>query len=154
YSPVIVNSFDRGLEDIKPTTDYPDFDARYSLLEELDNSFMKDYQAPSTNAHLTSYQRAFQLMHSPKSNAFNLSSEPPSVRDAYGKGKFGQGCLLARRLVEQGVPFVEVQLRGWDTHAGAAGKVKTLSQELDPAMGTLISDLKTRGLLSKTLVIW
>src|SRR5262249_4035129 len=80
--------------------------------------------------------------------------EPDSLRSAYGRGTFGSGCLLARRLVETGVPFVEVSLNGWDTHQGAAQPVQRLSQQLDPAMGTLIKDLKDRGLLDTTLVIW
>ena len=84
------------------------------------------------------------------------------LRDAYGRNLFGQGCLLARRLVERGVPFVEVTLAGvngsnafgWDTHNQNFEAVKRLSGVLDPAWGTLMEDLKQRGLLDSTLIVW
>src|SRR5439155_9976008 len=76
------------------------------------------------------------------------------LRDAYARNRFGQGCLLARRLVERGVSFVEVTLDGWDTHTSNFEQVKTLSQTLDPAFGTLLADLKDRGMLGNTLVVW
>lgn len=153
FSPVIVNDFDKGLPDLKPFTDMDDVDGKASLIEELDKAFLSDYQAQSIQAHQTTYQRALALMRSNKTKAFDLNHEPASMRDAYGKGRFGQGCLLARRLVEAGVPFVEVSLGGWDTHSNADGRVKTLSEQLDPGMATLIGDLKQRGLLDSTLVI-
>src|SRR6185437_14181693 len=94
--------------------------------------------------------------------AFNLDEEPPILRDAYGRNLFGQGCLLARRLVERGVPFVEVTLAnvpgsntfGWDTHQQNFQAVRRLSEVLDPAWGTLMEDLKQRGLLDSTLIVW
>ena len=95
------------------------------------------------------------------SRAFNLEDEKDAVRDAYGRNLFGQGCLLARRLVERGVPFVEVTLGGqfntamnWDTHNNNFEMVKQLSGVLDPAWATLMSDLKDRGLLDSTLIVW
>src|SRR5207248_11024293 len=80
--------------------------------------------------------------------------ETAKLRDAYGRNRFGQGCLLARRLVERGVSFVEVTLDGWDTHTNNFEMVKTLSQTLDPAFATLLADLKDRGMLGNTLVVW
>src|SRR5262249_52827574 len=100
------------------------------------------------------YQRAVALMHSEKSKAFDIDKEPESIRSKYGSGRFAQGCLLARRLVEAGVPFVEVSLGGWDTHGGAATPVKGLSEQIDAPWGALLADLKDRGLLDTTLVIW
>src|SRR5262249_23180530 len=105
------------------------------------------------HAHSTAYQRALALMHSNKTKAFNLNLEPAALREKYGKSKFGQGCMLARRLVEAGVPFVEVALGGWDTHQGADQRVRELSNQLDPGMATLISDLRDRGILDSTLII-
>lgn len=154
YAPLIVNDFDRGLPDLRPFTDQNDVDARASLVEELDKAFLEDYDTTSARAHLTSVQRALRLMHSDKTRAFELTNEKDSVRDAYGRGRFGQGCLLARRLVEVGVPFVEVSLGGWDTHQQAPQKVKALSEQVDPAFSSLLADLKDRGLLDTTLVIW
>lgn len=85
--------------------------------------------------------------------AFDLKSEKAAVRDAYGPTLFGQGCLLARRLVEAGVPVVEVTLPGWDTHADNFTAVKQLSGELDAAWASLLSDLKERKLLDSTLIV-
>jgi uncharacterized protein (DUF1501 family) len=154
HAPLNVADPNRGVENLKPLAELAELDERASLLEELDKNFLGEYQANSIEAHQRGYQKAMQLMHSPKARAFDLSQEPDSLRSAYGRGTFGQGCLLARRLVEAGVPFVEVTLNGWDTHQGAAQPVQRLSQQLDPAMGTLIKDLQERGLLDTTLVIW
>ena len=100
-------------------------------------------------------------MQSDAARAFNLDEEPAALRDAYGRNLFGQGCLLARRLVERGVPFVEVTLAnagqgvfGWDTHSQNFENVKQLSGVLDPAWATLMTDLKQRGLLDSTLIVW
>jgi uncharacterized protein (DUF1501 family) len=94
------------------------------------------------------------MMRSSAVKAFDLAEEPAKLRDAYGRNLFGQGCLLARRLVERGVPFVEVSLNGWDTHAQNFEQVKRLSETLDPAWATLMDDLKQRGLLDSTLIVW
>jgi uncharacterized protein (DUF1501 family) len=153
FAPLTVNDFDRGLPDLKPFGS-GNVDERVSLVEELDKAFLSDYGAKSTQAHQASLTKAVELMHSNKTAAFELSHEKDSTRDNYGRNKFGQGCLLARRLVEVGVPFVEVALGGWDTHQGANQRVKTLSEQLDPAMAALVADLKDRGLLDNTLVIW
>ena len=72
------------------------------------------------------------MMKSKEAKAFDLSDEPAKVKEAYGDGKFGQGCLLARRLVETGVPFVEVTLGGWDTHQDNFNRVKKLSAGVRP----------------------
>jgi uncharacterized protein (DUF1501 family) len=89
--------------------------------------------------------------------AFDLDAEPAKVRDRYGRHKFGQGVLLARRLVEAGVPFVEVVMGdgvGWDTHRDNFPRTRALSLECDAAMAALITDLESRGLLDSTLVVW
>src|SRR5262249_49286768 len=86
--------------------------------------------------------------------AFNLSEEKRELRDRYGDNRFGQGCMLARRLVERGVPFVEVSIGGWDTHDNNFKQVKPLCEMLDPAWATLMADLKDRGLLDTTTVVW
>lgn len=153
YSPLIVDDFERGLPDLKPFVPEADVDSRISLVEELDRAFLEDYQADSTRAHQANFQKAIALMRSGRTKAFELGREPDKVREKYGKNKFGQGCLLARRLVEEGVPFVEVALNGWDTHQNTPQRIKSLSETLDPAMGTLISELSERGLLDSTLVI-
>jgi uncharacterized protein (DUF1501 family) len=95
-----------------------------------------------------------QLMQSKEAKAFDLSAEPASSRSKYGTGRFADGVLMARRLVEVGVPFVEVSLGGWDTHQDNFARVKNLSGQIDTPMAALIADLRDRGLLDTTLVIW
>jgi uncharacterized protein (DUF1501 family) len=93
-------------------------------------------------------------MQSKEAKAFDISQEPANVREKYGATKFGEGCLLARRLVETGVSFVEVTLGGWDTHLDNFTRVKSLSQTVDSAISALITELKDRGLLDSTLIVW
>lgn len=154
HQPLNVNDAAKGVENLKSGVENKQFDDRVGLLEDLEKGFYKEYKATSINAHQTTYQRAVTLMQSKEAKAFDLSLEPAASKSAYGEGKFGEGCLLARRLVEVGVPFVEVTLGGWDTHQDNWAKVKSLSAQVDPAMSTLIKDLKERGLLDSTLVIW
>jgi uncharacterized protein DUF1501 len=136
--------------------------ARGQLLAEMEQDFVADRPGSAAAGHRTAYSRAVNLMQSASGKAFDLSQEPGSVRDAYGRSLFGQGCLLARRLVERGVPFVEVTLNGvpgspglgWDTHANNFDTVSKLSAVLDPAWATLMDDLQARGLLDTTLIVW
>ena len=90
----------------------------------------------------------------PRLKAFDLGQEKDGVRDRYGRTPFGQGCLLARRLIETGVTFVEVESDGWDTHQDNFERVKNLAGPTDQGFATLVADLNERGLLEKTLVIW
>jgi uncharacterized protein (DUF1501 family) len=154
HAPLIVGDPSRGLENLRPYAELAELDERASLLEQLDKNFLGTYKANPIEAHHKGVQRAVQLMHSPKARAFEIDQEPSSVREAYGTSTFGRGCLLARRLIETGVPFVEVSLGGWDTHGGAATPVRRLSETIDGPWAALVKDLKERGLLDNTLVIW
>jgi hypothetical protein len=136
-------------------------DARIDLLTDLQKDFVARNPGTAPQSHLTAYERAARLMRTDAAKAFDFKEEPAALRDAYGRNLFGQGCLLARRLVERGVPFVEVSLSnapgvqgGWDTHQQNFEQVKSLSGVLDPAWATLMTDLKDRGLLDTTLIVW
>jgi len=134
-------------------------DARLKILGSLNGGFMSDHPGAPAVGYKTAYDSAVRLMRSAAGKAFDLDDEPDTVRDAYGRNRFGQGCLLARRLVERGVPFVEVTSGGagglgWDTHADNFNTIKTLSGTLDPAWSSLINELKQRGLLDSTLIVW
>jgi uncharacterized protein (DUF1501 family) len=106
------------------------------------------------------YQRTARMVLSPRVGAFDLSDEPDKLRDAYGRTNFGQGCLLARRLLEEGVSFIEVIStgsvgdQGWDTHKLGFEQNPLLCNEVDPAYSTLLNDLADRGMLENTLVVW
>ncbi len=130
------------------------YQRRLGLLNELEQDFADSGGGPRVEDHKSLYTGATRMVLSPRMKAFDLKQEKDSVRDRYGRSPFGQGCLLARRLVEQGVTFVEVESNGWDTHDDNFKRVKTLSDSVDPAFAALISDLKERGMLERTLVIW
>jgi hypothetical protein len=154
HQPLLVPDPRRGVENLKPPVESDRFETRVSLLEDMEKAFYREYQAGVGVDHQTTYQRAVTLMKSKEAKAFDLSSEPEASAKAYGEGRFAEGCLLARRLVEIGVPFVEVALNGWDTHQDNFGRLKQLSAQVDRPMAALIADLKERGLLDSTLVIW
>ena len=152
------------VEDMSPPAevDRRRADRRLALMGDLSRQFLESRPGISPLSHQDAYQRAVRMMRSTAAKGFELDDEPAAVRDAYGRNPFGQGCLLARRLVERGVPFVEVTLSaadgsmsfGWDTHQKNFESVQKLSQVLDPAWSTLITDLRTRGLLDSTLIVW
>ena len=136
-------------------------DARIDLLRDMEKDFAASHPGIAPQSHQMAYERAVKLMKTDANKAFKLDEEPDKVRDAYGRNLFGQGCLLARRLVERGVPFVEVTHGGinnnglgWDTHADNFNQVRQLSGVLDPAWATLMQDLKDRDLLDSTLIVW
>jgi uncharacterized protein (DUF1501 family) len=152
-----------NVEDLQPPAgqDLKTAEGRLELLQSLNDRFVGEHADMPAIGHTTAYARAVRLMRSAAGSAFKLDQEPAALRDRYGRNRFGQGCLLARRLVEQGVPFVEVALGGlgdaalgWDTHAENFETVRKLCQVLDPAWSTLIDDLKQRGLLESTLIVW
>jgi len=136
--------------------------ARLQLLEEVERPFQAERPGVAVASHRSAYEQAVRMMNAGGASVFDLSSEPDELRDQYGRNRFGQGCLLARRLIERGVPFVEVSLSGaegapgigWDTHQNNFESVESLSGVLDPAWATLITDLKQRGLLDSTLIVW
>jgi hypothetical protein len=159
-----INAYDKALKvqdlDLPQSVSKSHADARIDLLKEMQKDFLDQHPGVPTHSHATAYDRAVKLMQTDAARAFNLEEEKDSVRDSYGRTLFGQGCLLARRLVERGVPFVEVSLSNnnnplpWDTHGNNFDLVKQLSGVLDPAWASLMSDLKDRGLLDSTLIVW
>jgi hypothetical protein len=169
---VIANGFiGAGDQNLKvPNLDLPrevtpeQRDARLALLRGMQRDFIEGHPGLSPASNETAYAGAVRLMTSEAARAFNLDEEPDALRDAYGRNQFGQGCLLARRLVERGVPFVEVTHGGvngefgspiaWDTHIQGFDILKSLCGALDTGWATLMTDLKARGLLDDTLIVW
>ena len=133
------------------------FGRRERMLQKLDNWQKKiETKGNDVGAMNSFYDKAFSMVTSPAAKrAFDLSQEPVKVRERYGMNKFGQSCLLARRLVESGVRFINVTMGGWDTHAN---NFKTLKDRnlptIDQSWSALLEDLQTRGMLEKTMVIW
>ena len=127
---------------------------RLELWGQMQQRFLRTHPAASPLAHQTVYQSAVNLMQSDAANAFRLAEESNEVRSKYGNGVFGQGCLMARRLIEQGVAFVEVSLNGWDTHNNNFEQVEGLSAQVDNGWASLMEDLEERGLLEDTTILW
>jgi uncharacterized protein (DUF1501 family) len=124
------------------------------LADELGAEFDATRGGVNVKKRDTFYERIEKILDSPFSRALDINAEPSGLRDSYGKGRFGQGCLLARRLVQAGVKFVQVHLGGWDTHENNHERTQKLMGELDPGFGTLVRDLKEKDLLQETLVLW
>jgi hypothetical protein len=147
--------------DLDAEVDKAHAEVRLDLLDEMQKEFAARRPGISSASHKNAYERAVRLMRTDARKAFDLDEEKASVRDAYGRNLFGQGCLLARRLIERGVPFVEITHAGanngafgWDTHQNNADLVKQNCGTLDPAWAALMGDLKDRGLLDDTLILW
>ncbi len=130
------------------------FQKRLALLGQLDRQFASGRAgADVVKAYAEHYQAAYDLMRSRDVSAFDLSNEPQAVRARYGMTFFGQGCLLARRLVQKKVRFVEVSLGGWDTHNNNFETVERNCATLDQALSALIEDLRIKELLARTVVL-
>jgi RNA polymerase sigma factor (sigma-70 family) len=114
----------------------------------------KDPRVPGAEAFPSETKEQAAKMRESVLKAFDVASEKQALRDAYGMNRFGQSCLLARRLVEAGVPVVEVHLGGWDTHANNFNLVEGQCKVLDPAFAALVRDLKERKLLERTVIVW
>jgi hypothetical protein len=160
FAPLIVGE-NLGVQNLTPHAGAggEHLEARLRLVEQMQHEFGADHPSAAARSHQTAYERAARLMRTAAARAFDLDREPAQLRDAYGRNKFGQGCLLARRLVEHGVPFIEIVLggdnsNGWDTHSNNFERVRELSQVLDAGWATLVDDLRNRGLLDSTLLVW
>lgn len=155
YDPLILSSGNRPPQNTTPRTGEARYLRRLELLDSLQTTgFAKAGGAEIVANHRKLMDRASEMILSPSMQAFDLEQEPPKLRDAYGPGDFASGCIMARRLVEQGVTFVEVLSRGWDTHQDGFSRVANLAGQIDQPMAMLIADLKQRGMLDKTLVVW
>ena len=130
-----------------------DFQRRLSLADRLNREFHQKFPNTDVKAYEELYREAVSLMNSKDLEAFDIRKESEATRSLYGSGRFAQGCLLARRLVEKGVRFVEVQLGGWDTHYDNFTGVEGRCNEFDQAFAALITDLDARGKLAETLVV-
>ncbi|MDR3636841.1 MAG: DUF1501 domain-containing protein [Isosphaeraceae bacterium] len=129
------------------------FTRRLNLMRSLEMAgFVTTGGADKIKDHTSLYKQTYNMVMSKHMRAFDLSTEDPRVRASYGETPFGQGCLLARRLVEVGATFVEVRSNGWDTHNELDIRKKT--EPVDSGFASLVADLKSRGMLEKTLVIW
>jgi uncharacterized protein (DUF1501 family) len=127
---------------------------RMEALAMIERNFAGQNRGTAATDHAKILDKTLALMTSKQMEAFKVNKEPKEIQDAYGTSGFAKGCLMARRLVETGVPFVEVDLGGWDNHAGIFPTLETKLPELDKAMAALVADLESRGMLQDTAIIW
>ena len=152
YDPFVVAAAGRLPENTRPMSEMDRFDRRLNLLARLQTA--RDGGAQQPGEHQKLYDSASRMIKSSQMEAFDLEREPDSMRAVYGSGPFASACLLARRLVESGVTFVEAVLGNWDTHLDNFTRSKGLCDQLDQPFAALVTDLADRGMLDKTLVIW
>ena len=154
WAPFVVDS-NGNVRNLDGGMDQSRVQERLQMLSAIENRFIGEKRGSSAEEHKRVLEKTVKLMSSAQMEAFKVAKEPEAVQERYGKTGFGRGCLMARRLVEQGVPFVEVDLGGWDMHADI---FRTLREDrlpvLDQAMSALVSDLSERGLLDDTVIMW
>lgn len=161
YGPFLIPDPTTGLDSVKPPKgmSMKRFEARHKLYRELvkagpmENA--SDYQKESL---IRSMEQSYKLLNSPESKAFNLHDEPKEKYDTYNTGRFGLGCLLAKRLVENGSRFISVSTEyvpflGWDTHENGHTRAKKMKEMIDKPIAQLIKDLDESGYLDRTLIV-
>jgi hypothetical protein len=155
-APLLVEKIDNPLEDLRLPPGVSKFRLgdREELLRAQNETFSRRHADQRVESQQRAYDRALALMNSPHLKAFDVSDEPDDTKRLYGTGSFGKACLMARRLVEAGVRFVEVTLADWDTHADNFNRTRSLMGELDPGMSGLLLDLERRKMLPETMVVW
>ncbi|MCX7885848.1 MAG: DUF1501 domain-containing protein [Verrucomicrobiae bacterium] len=127
-------------------------ESRRELLQNLNTLAKALPDDPQIAAFMAAEREAYDLILGEGSKVFDLSTEKPERRDAYGRNTFGQSCLMARRLVEQGVPYVTINYKGWDTHRQHFDAMRRKLPELDKGLSALLEDLAATGLLETTIV--
>lgn len=154
YDPFLVQNPGQLPRDVAVPVQKPRFERRLGLLGNLETDFAARGGEIAVADHQKLYEKTRRLVLSPDVKTFEFAGESAETTSRYGDTQFGRGCLLARRLVEAGVTFVEVRAGNWDTHRENFTEVSRLAGEVDPGFAALVADLKQRGLLEKTLVVW
>ena len=153
YNPFSVNS-DGRIRNLDMKIDQRFYQRAYAL-DAIENNFINQRRGSLAKEHQAILKETFNVLTSSQMDALKVASEPEDVKERYGDNNFGKGCLMARRLVEAGVPFIEVNLGGWDNHQNIFPTLRdTKLPMLDQGMSALYEDLEQRGLLQDTAIIW
>ena len=154
YDPLVLANATSPPRNARPVSSTKRYERRLGLLSQLESDFGAVEGADVVADHRRLVDAASEMILSPSMQAFDIEKEPESVRKQYGEGTFGSGCLLARRLLEAGATFIEVTQNGWDTHKDNHQRVANNCAQVDRGVAALLQDLKSRGMLESTLVIW
>lgn len=155
FGPLPIGNPKAGLANSK-MADYLDeqqFGNRIAMSQKMNSTFTGHFPQKKVRAYTDLYKDAVKLMKSEDLQAFDITKEPQQMHDLYGESNFGQGCLLARRLIENQVRYVEVTRGGWDTHDDNFNRVAENCADLDQGLSALLTDLEVRGLLKETMVV-
>ena len=155
HGPLPLGNPNAGIQNVKKSgyVEGSMYNKRLEASRKLNESFSNAFPQKQVRAYSDLYDNAISLMQSRDLEAFDLTKEPQELREKYGEDNFGQGCLLARRLIENKVRFVEVSYGGWDMHNDVFGNMETRGAVLDAGLSSLLEDLNVRGLLSDTMVV-
>jgi hypothetical protein len=151
-APIPISNPDGGLQNARSTVDEETFKERLSLMGELDSGFRSKFNVAPVKAYSEFYDETMKLLASTDLEAFDLKKEPEATQKLYGAG-FGRSCMLARRLVQSGVRYVEVQSGGWDMHTDVDGSMGRTGTGMDAGFAALLEDLGKTGLLETTMVV-
>ena len=154
-SPVPIANAGAGLQNTTLPKYLPEelFSRRLMLASKFDEAFQSKRTNSQVEAYNQLYGEARRLMGSEHLKVFDIKEEPQAVRDAYGDNQLGQACLLARRLVQSGARFVDVNYGGWDMHQDLYSRLDEKADHVDTAVGNLLRDLHSKGLLDETLIV-
>jgi hypothetical protein len=152
YKPVPIKDPEKGIQNSRASVSDEKLDERIALSTEFDSAFQERFDHLKVRDYSDLYDETVSLMRSEDLDAFSLAKEDSKTRERYGNGKFGQGCLLARRLVENNVRYIEVSAGGWDMHNYIGEAIENRGAMLDQAVSALLEDLDQRGLLETTMV--
>ncbi|TWU26155.1 hypothetical protein Pla52o_00070 [Novipirellula galeiformis] len=155
FSPVPIADAGKGLQNTTLPKYLPPelFGRRMVLASKFDEAFQQRRNNSKVIAYNQAYQDAYQLMGSDQLKVFDIKEESKAIRDAYGNTSLGQGCLLARRLIEKGAQFIEINSGGWDMHNNLYESLDKRAADLDNAVGNLMRDLHSKGLFHQTLIV-
>jgi uncharacterized protein (DUF1501 family) len=153
HSPLPIGDPSKGIKDLVPKIDKGRFERRLKYAETFREAFEEGFPHDDVRSYADFYDETVKLFDSKTTELFDINKEPASIKSLYGGSRFGRGLLLARRLIENDVRYVEVQLGGWDGQHGSLNAANSRTNEMDGPIAALLLDLEQRGLLKDTMVV-
>ena len=154
YSPLPIGNASRGIKDLLPEIDKQQLDRRVKLAQKFSAAFSHYFPHDDVKAYNDFYDQTVKFISGDMAEPFNIQREPANLKNRYGNHPFGQGTLLARRLVERGVRYVQVtSSQNWDSMHSGTNSLDRLSNELDGTVSALMTDLRDRGMLDSTMIV-
>ena len=154
YSPLPIGNALRGIKDLLPEINKEQLNKRVRLAQKFSSAFSHYFPHDDVKAYSDFYDQTVKFMSGDMAEPFDIQKEPQNLRSKYGNHPFGQGALLARRLVERGVRYVEVTSnKSWDSMHRGTGSLNGLADELDGTVSALMIDLRNRGMLNSTMIV-